>query len=292
MTRNPPQNVIVHNDREDDQEEHQADLYKALLEAQAQIAPHDSLNRKKQNIPTVQDGNRQEIQNAQVNADKNHKENYVHRPSAHGLARHVRNSHRSVELIERDAPAESFPDHVRRSPDGVDGPGAGEPQALAERYVLVGAFVPRKNPDLVSILSGLRRILLRCYGQMRGLSLAGYIQRHGLAIRGLGSLPELFPELNFLSVHSGYLIALPESGVLCRRAWSDLIDDRANGRISQDSVRVDLILYRDLDRFAGSRIVHFHLDGRAWRGLLECEERFLPTRSGNSINRENDIASF
>jgi hypothetical protein len=35
MARNPSQNVIVHNDCEDDQEEHKADLNEALLEAEA-----------------------------------------------------------------------------------------------------------------------------------------------------------------------------------------------------------------------------------------------------------------
>jgi hypothetical protein len=61
VTRNPPQNVIVHNDSEDDQEEDQPNLHKALFEAQTQIAPHDSFNPQQQDISAIQYGDRLKI---------------------------------------------------------------------------------------------------------------------------------------------------------------------------------------------------------------------------------------
>src|SRR5438874_929623 len=58
MRRQEVPHVIVHNERKQQQKEHEPHLNEAFLERQAQIAPANPFNRKQQNVPAIQNRNR------------------------------------------------------------------------------------------------------------------------------------------------------------------------------------------------------------------------------------------
>jgi len=62
MVRKQPQNVIVHNDREDEQQEDHADGDETLLHAHAEVAADQSLNRQEQDVPSIERRNREKVQ--------------------------------------------------------------------------------------------------------------------------------------------------------------------------------------------------------------------------------------
>src|SRR5271155_1515630 len=61
MRRNPPQNVMIHNNGEEHQKKHQSDLHKSLFKIHAQVAPHDPFNGQQQNISAIENGDRQQV---------------------------------------------------------------------------------------------------------------------------------------------------------------------------------------------------------------------------------------
>ena len=136
-------------------------------------------------------------------------------------------------LIET-RPLKSFPTTSIVSANRVDRFRAGELHAFAEGYALVGELVAPSHTNLVNIFAVIRRAFFRRDDQLHGLSVALHVQRHGLAIGGLGGLHELLPVLNFASVYRCNDIALANSGPVGRRAWSDLIDYRTDGCVSED----------------------------------------------------------
>ena len=66
MNRQQAHDVVVHNVREEHQEEHQAHLHEAFLEAQTEIAPADAFHREQQDVSPVQNRNREQVENAEV----------------------------------------------------------------------------------------------------------------------------------------------------------------------------------------------------------------------------------
>src|SRR5882762_6858830 len=72
VDRQQPHNVIVHNVSEQHKEEDKSTLNEALFERQAEITAADTLHREQQDVPTIKNGNRQEIQDTEVEAYDGH----------------------------------------------------------------------------------------------------------------------------------------------------------------------------------------------------------------------------
>src|ERR1700686_921836 len=102
MNRQQPHHVIVHNDGEHYQEEHQPNLHEALFERQAHVAPQQPFNSQQQDVPTVQNRNRQQIQDSQVHANQHHQGNDRQRAFFRRLSSRARNPHRPLQLLQRN----------------------------------------------------------------------------------------------------------------------------------------------------------------------------------------------
>src|SRR5262249_20941571 len=94
--------VVVHNVREQHQEEHQSYLHEALLEAEAEIAPADAFHREQEDVSAIQDGNRQQIEDTEIQAKDCHQLNGVDRPLLHRLASLDSDSHEALQLPNRE----------------------------------------------------------------------------------------------------------------------------------------------------------------------------------------------
>src|SRR5215470_12409940 len=85
VDREPPQNVMIHDDGEEHQKEDQSDLNVAFLKGQAEIAAQAAFDGEEQDVATVENGNRKQVQDAEVHADQNHKRNYGERATLDGF---------------------------------------------------------------------------------------------------------------------------------------------------------------------------------------------------------------
>src|SRR5271165_6040271 len=95
--------VVVDNDHEEQQYEYKGRLIDALLNADADVAPHDRLNDEFQKSATVQDGDGQKVEDAEVEADHCHqaKQGCPSRLTR-GVTGSTRNTDRSFHLLDGD----------------------------------------------------------------------------------------------------------------------------------------------------------------------------------------------
>ena len=94
--------VIVHNHDEEHQEEHQPHLHEAFFERQAEVPPPEAFQREQQNISAIQNWYREQVQNAQVQADHGHQIHHFRRPLMHSLSCLAGYAHDPLQLIDRD----------------------------------------------------------------------------------------------------------------------------------------------------------------------------------------------
>src|SRR5205085_2037921 len=111
-----PHHVIVHNVREEHQEEHQAHLNEAFLEAQAEIAAADAFHGEKQDVSAIQDGNRQQIEDAKVQTQNRHQRDDGKSSLLHRLARFVGYADDALELLGCHFAGNQLPDDVNDLP--------------------------------------------------------------------------------------------------------------------------------------------------------------------------------
>src|SRR6266571_995782 len=114
MNGKQPHHVIVHNVGKEHQQEHQSDLNEALLEGQAEIAAAYALQREQENVSAVENGNGQEIQDAQVKADHCHQVDDVNGPLLHGLASQHGDAHETLQLPDGESSGEKSADYPKQ----------------------------------------------------------------------------------------------------------------------------------------------------------------------------------
>src|SRR5438477_408620 len=77
VNRNQTNDVIVHDVSEQQQKKHKSYLNEALLNDHAQVAAQQTFNRQQQNLPAIENRNRQQIQNSKIHADERHQQNHL-----------------------------------------------------------------------------------------------------------------------------------------------------------------------------------------------------------------------
>ncbi len=200
--RNQPQNVIVHNDREDQQQEHHADGDEALLHAQAQVTPDRSFDEEHQDVAAIERRNRQEIQHGQVHADHGHQGEQFRHTFSCGFAGGSWQFPGAFELLERHVAAEKFGDNVNNLPGhqqvcagGIDNCGAQRQTALHQITTLnTDANLPVRNavPD-----ADLLRAYVNLKRAIAALDFADSWDLPGIAAPGLGNSTGLIKSFPF-----------------------------------------------------------------------------------------------
>src|SRR5215467_5656395 len=93
-----PHDVVVHDVSKKHQEEHQSYLDEALFEAEAEIAPANAFHREQQNVSAIENRNRQQVEDTQIQAEDCHQVDGVDGPLLHGLASLHGDSHEALQL--------------------------------------------------------------------------------------------------------------------------------------------------------------------------------------------------
>src|SRR5258708_34849510 len=237
MRRKHPHHVIVHNVCEEDQQEHEADLYEALLEGQAEIAAADPFQCEQKDVSAIKDRNGQQVQDAQIYADQHHQRNHRQRALSNGFARGARNADRALQLPYGNAPAEKFSDDSDGLLSALGGHNESVASAIRERNAAVGRWVNHGHAYLISGFTGFRDALLRLHVGMDQLALAFQVKLYRFSVRTANVFPELSPVFNFLPIHGTDNIAFFESGAIRWRSESDFVENRRERRLAEEAIR-------------------------------------------------------
>src|SRR5690348_10446351 len=98
MNREQAHDVVVHDVGEQDQEKDEADLDEALFERQAEIAAANAFHGEQQNVSAIENRNRQQVEDAQIQAKHRHQVDGVNGALLDRLARLHRDSHNALQL--------------------------------------------------------------------------------------------------------------------------------------------------------------------------------------------------
>src|SRR6202171_4098446 len=217
MSRQNSHHVIVHNVREEDQQEHEADLHEALLEGQAEIAAADPFQREQKDVAAIKDRDGKQIQDAQVHLDQNHQRNHRQRSLSNGFARGARNADCALELPYGNTPAEELSYNSDGLLNALAGHHKGVASAIREGNAAVRGRINHRHSYLISGFAGFRDALLRSHIGMDQLALAFQVKFYGFPVRTAHAFPELSPVINLLPIHCADSVALFESGAI---RWS------------------------------------------------------------------------
>src|SRR2546422_7092637 len=116
--------------------EHQADKEKEpdllgqLAATDAQGLALDRFDREEQEVPAVEDRDRQEVEHAEVDAEDGDQEDVVRETLRRGVARNLGDSQRTADVIGRDLSGEHLSDAHHRQP----GPAPGGLEAVHRRH--------------------------------------------------------------------------------------------------------------------------------------------------------------
>src|SRR5277367_2410863 len=94
------QDVAIHYEAEDSEQEDQADLHKAFLHREAEIAAENALYGQQQNVAAVENRNGEKVQQAQVQADHCHESQERGRTALGSFAGNARDAHGTCELMK------------------------------------------------------------------------------------------------------------------------------------------------------------------------------------------------
>ena len=101
--------VVVDDHREEEDQEDERGLVDAFFNPNADVAPHDAFDDQQQDDSAVEDGNRQQVEDAEVQADHRHQAQQ-RRPAwlARSIAGSARNANRSFHLLDGDLALQHF----------------------------------------------------------------------------------------------------------------------------------------------------------------------------------------
>src|SRR5215470_17396064 len=106
-----PPHVVVHDVRKQHQEEHETHLDEAFFEGHAEIAAANAFHGEQQNVSAIKNRNRQQIEDAQVQAENRHQVDRVDGAFLNGLASLYGDSHKTLQLLDREFSREEFADN-------------------------------------------------------------------------------------------------------------------------------------------------------------------------------------
>src|SRR5579883_2725434 len=182
MKWKPPQNVMIHNNGEEDQKEDEANLNVAFFERHTQVAPQASFNRQEQNVSAIENRDGQEIENTKIDADQNHQRDDSQGTAVHGALRLVTNPHRPLQLADRNPAGEELSDHIHRAAHRVPREVVGDAQTLAETHATIGCLLAPHDPNLIDAFPIIIEAHLRGDGRVNYLAFAQNIEGYWLAV--------------------------------------------------------------------------------------------------------------
>src|SRR5580704_8870891 len=149
--------VVHHDEGEEQNQHHESDLINALLEFLLEIAPQQAFDAEQQDHASVEDGDRQQVHDAQVEADEGSQAD-DRLPAVHlrRFAGHARHADRTTELLhDRTMTRKHAVQDVENQPGIVQVVGHGAAHRLGQRQLLnVEGRQRRSEAEAVAWLAG------------------------------------------------------------------------------------------------------------------------------------------
>ena len=243
--------VVVHDVDDEDKEEDEADLDEALFESEAEVAAANAFQRKKEDVAAIEDGDGQEIEDAKIDADENHEGNDGEGALGDGLTSGARNADDALELLDGDAAAEEFADHIDGLGDERGSLQASGLEGLERTDAIIREREFALNADLVVLFSAFGHTALGSDGESDLLAFAIYLELQGFAAGVANQIDKLIPVLDGLAVHGADDIGGAEAGAIGGRAESDFANDRRNGSVAEGA-GVGIVVDGKLDLTSGA----------------------------------------
>src|SRR6266403_1494805 len=238
VARQQPHNVIVHNVSEQHQEEHKSNLHEALFERQAEIAAANGFHRQQKNVASIEDGNRQQIQDAEVQADHGHQIDGVHRTLLNRLARLYRNPYEALQLPDGQFAGEEPANYADKLAGGTDRFIRGFLHRGAKTHSFEGPLGSRRHSNPPNRLPVFILVLHRmnCNGQV--ISVASYDHVHRLPIGLPDGIEELEPAAHGRSIDGDDSVSALEACAAGRLPRFYAANQRWRWQVTQNTVRV------------------------------------------------------
>src|SRR3954470_2752165 len=129
-----PGDVVEQGDRHHHQQHRHATALQALHPRVGDAPARDGLPKIIHQVPTVQDGQRQQVQHAEAHADQSEEQQVLRQPQAGGLARVIGDREGAAQVLHRGFADHHAPHHAQRQRGHVPGLDGAVPQA-SERTV-------------------------------------------------------------------------------------------------------------------------------------------------------------
>src|SRR5678809_627041 len=96
--------VVIDNENHHHDQEDEPDLEYRLFDLEAQVAAYEHLNQQQHNAAAIQDGDRQQVENGQVQADHGHQQEERRGTFARGFPGKLRDANGPLQRLRRHAP--------------------------------------------------------------------------------------------------------------------------------------------------------------------------------------------
>ena len=172
--------VVEDDEGEEGDQHHKRRLVDALLDVDADVAANHALNQQQKNQPAIENRERHQVQDAEVEADFAGQSELRH-PSLHlrRVAGHARNAHRSGKLRDgdpvREDPLQHFDDQEGVVRAEIGGLGNGRPNGSGLSRKGAAPWRTPASSRVASSLAGCATMVHRC-------AVAQYRQRDRLAL--------------------------------------------------------------------------------------------------------------
>ncbi len=106
------QNVIVHDESEDDQDEDEADLNKSFLGFDAEVVTERAFDGEHGDVAAVEDWKWKQVHDGEIQTDERHHRHQAAETRAGGFAGHADNSNRALHFFQRNFSDEELADEI------------------------------------------------------------------------------------------------------------------------------------------------------------------------------------
>src|ERR1700720_78964 len=112
MMLNELQNIAVHDKSKNAQKEDEANLNEAFLHSNAEISAEYAFDREHQYMAAVENRNRKQVQQTEIQANDSHEFDQAHRTALGGASRLSRDTNDALKLANRDLSSEKSGKYV------------------------------------------------------------------------------------------------------------------------------------------------------------------------------------
>src|SRR6185437_12860025 len=270
----PQMNEVVPGGK-DHQRQHQRQTEpKAIfLRALAKRLPPNGLSGIKQEMPPVKNGNRKEVDEAEIDRQHRHEPEHGDNSALRHLARHLRDAQGAAELVGGARADDHLPHGLERSRRHVEGLAAGAPHRIERvaAHILNAAALDPQQPHLMRVAEAIGDGAdLRRDGERHILAAALDDELHRHAGIEAHEALHILETLDLLAIDRDEDIAGLQAALLRRASGQNLADLRRGERLAHRGKehRED----RDRENEIGARTRHDH--GGALRQALVMEGDF------------------